>query len=137
MSTNSDDHTLVKHNDYQREVELDYADPESPTQKDPLTSVTSAFLDIHRTVAIHTDDTVQTSRRQSQGTSPTLASPSNGAAITTVPSPMTTSAETRTTRQRSSRESNDSAGEDIDSVQLDKRRRLDLGDLMVKPAFPA
>jgi len=58
--------------------------------------------------------------------------------IITVPPPIPTSAEPRTTRQRSSRESNDSANEDIDSAQPDnlKRRRLDLGDLMVKPAAP-
>ena len=49
MSTNSDDHTLVKHNDYQ-EVEADYADPESPTQKDLQTSVTPVVIDTGNTV---------------------------------------------------------------------------------------
>ena len=60
MSTNSDDNTLVKHKDYQ--------DPESPTQRDPLTPVTSAVTDIDHTAVIDTDDTVQISERQTQGT---------------------------------------------------------------------
>ena len=53
--------------------------------------------------------------------------------------PCPTSADPRTTRQRSSRKSIDSAGEDIDSAQPDnlKRRRLDLDELMIKPAVPA
>jgi len=57
MSTNSDDHALVKHNDYQ-EVEIDYADSESPTQRDPLSLVKSAVVDIDCTAADITDDTV-------------------------------------------------------------------------------
>ena len=56
MSTNSDEHTLVKQNDYQ-EVEADYVDPESPTQRDPLSPVKSAVVDIDGTVADITDDT--------------------------------------------------------------------------------
>ena len=64
MSTNLDDHTLVKQNDYQ-EVKVDYADPESPTQRDPLTPVTSAVADIDSTAA---NDTVQKSGLQSQTT---------------------------------------------------------------------
>jgi len=56
MSTNSDDHTLVKQNNYQT-VELDYAEPES-TQRDSLTPVTSAVTDIDSTAADVTDDTV-------------------------------------------------------------------------------
>ena len=42
MSTNSDDNTLVKQNDYQ-EVEVEYADPESPTQRDPPTQRDSLY----------------------------------------------------------------------------------------------
>ena len=72
MSTNSDDHTLVKHNVYQ-EIEAD------------------------RTAVINTDDTVQTSGPQTQGTAPTPASTNNEATIITVPSPIPTSAEPRTT----------------------------------------
>ena len=40
MSTNSNDHTIVKQNDYQ-EVKVDYADPESPTQRDPTSGRSS------------------------------------------------------------------------------------------------
>ena len=42
-------------------------------------------------------------------------------------------------RKSSSRESNDSAGEDMESAQPDnlKQRRLDLGELMIKPAVSA
>ena len=90
MSTNSDNHTLVKHKDYQ-EVEVDYADPESRTQGDPQTSVTPTVIDM--------DDTVQTLGRQTQGkNAPTPASPNNEAAIIAVPSPIPTSAESRTSR---------------------------------------
>ena len=60
MSTNSDDHTLVKQNC--QEVEVDYADPESPTQRDPPSI--SAVADIDRTAIIDTDDTVQQLGRQ-------------------------------------------------------------------------
>ena len=125
MSTNSDDHTIVKQNDYQ-EVEVDYADPESPTQRDPLSPVKSAVVDIDDTAADTTDDTVQQPGLQTQITAPTPASPNNEAVLIAVRSPIPTSAEPRTTRRRSSRESNDSAGEDIDSAQPDnlKRRRL-------------
>ena len=66
MSTNSDDHTLVKHNDYQ-EIEVDYADPESPTQRDPQPLVTSAVGDIEYTAVINTNDTVQTAGLRPQG----------------------------------------------------------------------
>jgi len=56
---------------------------------------------------------------------PTQASLNNEAVIITVPSPTPSSAEPRTTRQRSRREFNDNS-EDIDSTQPDnlKRRRL-------------
>jgi hypothetical protein len=57
MSTKSDDHTLVKQNDYQ-EVEVDYVEPESPTQRDPLSPVESAVVGIDGTAADATDDTV-------------------------------------------------------------------------------
>ena len=56
MSTNADNHTIVKQNDYQ-EVEVDYADPESPTQRDPLSPVTSAVVGTDGTAAEVTDDT--------------------------------------------------------------------------------
>ena len=56
MSTKSDDHTLVKINDYQEE-EVDYEDPESLTHRDPQISVTSTVADIDRTVVHNTDDT--------------------------------------------------------------------------------
>ena len=95
----------------------------------PLTPVISAAADIDRTAVIDTDDTVQQSERQSitQPTVPTPASTNNEAALISVTS-LIPSAETWTTRHRSNRESNDSAGEDIDSAPLDnlKRRRLDL-----------
>jgi len=74
---------------------MDYVDPES----DPLTSVTPAVDDIDRTVVIDTDDIIQTSGLQTQGTEPTPALIT--AVIITVPSPIPTSAEPRTTRQRS------------------------------------
>ena len=67
MSTNSDDHTLVKQNDCQ-EVEVDYADPESPTQRDPLSPVKSAVIDIDGTAADVTDDAVQQPGLQTQTT---------------------------------------------------------------------
>ena len=68
---------------------------------------------------------------------PTSISPNNEATIITLPSPIPTRAEPRTSR--SSREFYDSAGEDIDSAQPEnlKRRRSDLGDLIVKPTAPA
>ena len=70
---------------------------------------------------------------------PTPTSPYNEAVLITGPSTIPTSADPRTTRQHSSRESNDSTGEDIDSAQPDnlKRRHLDLGELMIKQAVPA
>ena len=110
MSTNSDDHTLVKQNDYQ-EVEVDYADPESPTQRDPLSPV----VGIDGSAADVTEDTGPQPGLLTQITAPTPAS-----------------------RRRSRRESNDSAGEDTESAQPDnvKRRRLNLGELMIKPAVP-
>ena len=58
ISTKSDDHTLVKQNDDQ-EVEVDYADPESPTQRDPLSPAKSAVVDIDDTAADTMDDTIQ------------------------------------------------------------------------------
>jgi len=122
MSTNSDDHTLAKHNDYQ-EIEVDYADPDSPTQMDPQTSVTSAVADIDRTAVHNMDDIVQTSGLQPQGTAPTPSIPNNEAAIITKQSPTPTSAEPRTTRRRSSRGSNDSASKDIDSTQPENLKR--------------
>jgi len=92
MSTNLDDHTLVKQNDYQ-EVKVDYADPESPTQRDPLSLVKSAVVDIDCTVADVTDDTVQQPGLQNQTTAPTPASPNNEAVLITGPSTIPTSAE--------------------------------------------
>ena len=118
MSTNSDDHTLVKQNDYQ-EVEVDYADPESPTQKDPLSPVKSAVVGIDGTAANVTDDTVQQPGLQTQITALTPASPDNEAvliAIRHLRSPIPTTAEPRTTRRCSSRGSNDSVGEDTEST---------------------
>ena len=134
MSTNSDDHTLVKQNDYQ-EVEVDYADPESPTQRDPLSPVKSAVVDIDGIAGDVTDDTGPQPGLQTQITAPTPASHDNEVELIAIRS----TAEPRTTRRRSSRGSNDSAGEDIESAQPDnlKRRRLDLGELMIKPAVPA
>ena len=72
-------------------------------------------------------------------TAPTLAIPNNDAVLIVIRSPTPTSAEPRTTRRRSGRESNDSAVEDIELAPPDnlKRRRLDLGELMIKPAVPA
>jgi hypothetical protein len=60
MSTNSDDHTLVKQNDYQ-EVEVDYADPESPTHRE---SAKFGYVHGRRYTVHNTDDTVKTSGLQ-------------------------------------------------------------------------
>jgi len=84
-----------------------------------------------------TDDTGPQLGLQTQITAPTPASPDNEAILIAIRSPVPTTAEPRTTRKRSSRESNDSAGEDTESAQPDnlKRHRLDLGEL-IKPAVP-
>ena len=125
MSRKSDDQTLVKQNDYQ-EVEVDYADSESSTQKDPLSPIKSAVID--DTAADTTDDTIQQPELQTQITAPTPASPYNETVLIAVRSPIPTTDEPRTMRRRSSRESNDGAVEDTESTQPDnlKRRRLDL-----------
>jgi hypothetical protein len=96
-------------------------------------------VDIDDTAADTTDDTIQQPGLQTQITAPTPASPYNETVLLAVRSPIPTTAAPRTTRQRSSRESNDGAVEDIESTQPDnlKRRRLDLGELMIKPAVPA
>ena len=79
------------------------------------------------------------SNNQGYKPKPRQSRPINEAVLITGPSTIPTSAEPRTTRKRSSRESNDSVGKDIESAQPDnlKRRRLDLGELMIKPAVPA
>ena len=80
MSTNSDDHTLVKQNDNQ-EVDVDYVDLESPTQRDQLSPVESAVIGIDGTAADATGDTVQQPGLQTQITAPTPVSPNNEAFI--------------------------------------------------------
>ena len=113
----------------QQHEEVDYTEPESPTLAiqqfaSPTTGTAELLTDI-----VETDNTADTANTLLPGDAPTLASSNDKAQTTSLPSEPS---------KRGRRTSND---DEMMVYSLNhppmKRRRLDLGDLMVKTTGPA